>query len=1531
MKRYTIILAVFLLFCTVFTFQIKARPYERFADVEKPWIQKHSMDSKLVPANKGNLIQAEIVYQSVSEHSDLVISPVNEIRPANRFSSHRKSFFAENLRASPPVVPVAVDKYAVPVANPMDPENPNAWDVTLKITTKAVTVPVDVVMVIDQSSSMGGQNIARLKSAIASGQRFVKKMLPKGMATEGVRIALVSYDHEPHRLSDFTKDTAFLCQKIRALTPIWGTHTQGGLKMARNIMATSTAVDKHIILMSDGLATEQYPVKNVTTADFIGETGNANDPIDLVIQGAINFPTNYVSNNPSTPLTPNYPTHSSKVGRRNLPESKFDYSNLSARITFDGVAGALVYEPRFPHPYYYYFPCNAAINEAQFAKNSGYTIHTIGYDLGDFALANNSLKLTATDENHFFTATPANLAAAFDNIAQTINIGIQRGEVTDFVAPGFIVKNLTQSGDVTHLLNVSNGTVHYDVSTKKLTWTTGTILSSSEATITYRIYADVENMHEAQINNVSTIGPDPGGYDTNKEAKLNYTNSNGVANQCLLFPRPTVKPGYGVIKRNYVLVNMDGQPILADGTVAGSLSAAQIVHSPDFFLPPGNDYIAPKWIKLDKTNDNLQYFSVTPSAKSFTYNGKFYRFTEVAGSTPDGANIGISWKHLFESAYFAYLENRPPVAVPDVNTTFVDIPVRGNVLTNDYDPEKDPIHATPQINILTQNGGHVTINSDGSYVYTPQPNYVGEDSFTYEVCDNHNACTSTTVTIEVVPLPVTNNNPPVAVNDNYVMLKNTVLNGNVIANDFDPDGDLNPNSITLIDGGTAQANGTLTLNPDGTFKYVPSTGYIGDVSFKYQVCDRLNSCDEAIVTIKILPDTENSTFATDDAFITDKDTPLTSNVLSNDYDLQGNNQVVNTTPVALPQYGSVVINADGTFTYTPNNGYIGPDQFVYSLCDDGTPKACDRATVYILVAPPVNYWIGGTPGLPNEWNEPNNWTNNVVPLVGQDVEFATEVNNPTDPNNPKSGPAKENLHLDDIHQNGTAGRVIGNLINDSDKDLVITTGNQLTINGVVEDNNPNAGTIVVKSSKDNPTGTLLFANPGNNQNVGGTVEFYNQGYDCADCGMYRRSWQYFGIPVNESGFPINDVGGNETVNQWVEPFNGDKWRLAPYAPDTELQKFKGYQITNDVQAQPTGVYSFKGTLCVCDAFLNLTRTSGVNYSGANLIGNSYTGAIDIKQGIVFPPEVEQTVYLFNTGTRDQWRKLNGSTVSGYRAGQYLSVPKNTAGQDNLPDRIPSMHSFLVKMQNGASCTLQILYDKLLKNTTVNNGNGTHLAWRSGNSGSANMPSLVMDVLGNESADRLWIFTDGGLSFGFDNGWDGRKLTEKGLSQLYAMSDIGNDKFQVAGVPELNNLLIGFDADKDGQYTLEFALSDHFAKGAVYLHDLQSGAKHRITNSTSYSFDAKRGDSGARFRLSYGCDENVDDSHVVSTNGREIIILNQDALDCTVTLFTIEGKLLRRLKVLAGHREVMKVQTGGAYIVHLQNAFTNDVHKVLVEY
>ncbi len=187
------------------------------------------------------------------------------------------------LRAAYPVVPVSVDKYATPVLD--DPETPNAWDITLRISSGAVTVPVDVVLVIDQSSSMKENN--RIGEAIKSGKMFVRKMLPKGKDTKDVRVALVSYDHQLHYRSNFTNDADFLCSEIDKLTPIWGTHTQAGLHLARKIMSTSHAPKRYIVLMSDGNATQQYGLKNPTQKDFSGRTGNSNDPNDLVIRGGV--------------------------------------------------------------------------------------------------------------------------------------------------------------------------------------------------------------------------------------------------------------------------------------------------------------------------------------------------------------------------------------------------------------------------------------------------------------------------------------------------------------------------------------------------------------------------------------------------------------------------------------------------------------------------------------------------------------------------------------------------------------------------------------------------------------------------------------------------------------------------------------------------------------------------------------------------------------------------------------------------------------------------------------------------------------------------------------------------------------------------------------------------------------------------------------------------------------------------------------------------------------------------------------------
>ena len=215
-------------------------------------------------------------------------------------------------------------------------------------------------------------------------------------------------------------------------------------------------------------------------------------------------------------------------------------------------------------------------------------------------------------------------------------------------------------------------------------------------------------------------------------------------------------------------------------------------------------------------------------------------------------------------------------------------------------------------------------------------------------------CAQATVTIKIIDLNTTNN-APAAINDVYQGSINLPVIGSVLSNDFDPDGNLNLNSVILQ--GSAPSVGTLTLNSNGTFTYIPETGFLGLVSFKYQVCDTGSpiQCDVATVTIQILANpTYNSTFAIDDGYFVKENTPISGNVLTNDYDPEGDIQTVNTVPVVSPTHGTLILGANGVLSYTPESNYIGLDQFVYEVCDNGTPKVCDKATVYLVISP-VNY------------------------------------------------------------------------------------------------------------------------------------------------------------------------------------------------------------------------------------------------------------------------------------------------------------------------------------------------------------------------------------------------------------------------------------------------------------------------------------------------------------------------------------------------------------------------------------------------
>ena len=364
----------------------------------------------------------------------------------------------------------------------------------------------------------------------------------------------------------------------------------------------------------------------------------------------------------------------------------------------------------------------------------------------------------------------------------------------------------------------------------------------------------------------------------------------------------------------------------------------------------------------DPEGDNqfLQTTPVTPTSNGSIVLNNDGSFLYIPNSGYVGADLfvyqlcddGTPVACDLATVYLTVLErNKVPYAIDDVNIIPKNDTARGNLLANDFDLDGDNIiiAITP---IDPTDNGNITIHPDGTYTYIPNPDYVGEDIFTYRICDDGTPikCDTATVTIEIIENNPAVNDPPVGVNDVFITLIDMPVESNIVANDFDPDGD----NISISTFPTSQPeNGTVVINSDGTFEYVPNLGFSGDDYFNYQICDDQTPslCTEAVVSITIIPPVDgiNFTFANDDAANTDEDTPISGDLLANDTDPEGHTQSINPTPVNQPEHGTVIINFDGTYTYTPAPDYEGADQFTYILCDNGTPSACDEAVVYLVV------------------------------------------------------------------------------------------------------------------------------------------------------------------------------------------------------------------------------------------------------------------------------------------------------------------------------------------------------------------------------------------------------------------------------------------------------------------------------------------------------------------------------------------------------------------------------------------------------
>src|SRR6185436_7700036 len=205
----------------------------------------------------------------------------------------------------------------------------------------------------------------------------------------------------------------------------------------------------------------------------------------------------------------------------------------------------------------------------------------------------------------------------------------------------------------------------------------------------------------------------------------------------------------------------------------------------------------------------------------------------------------------------------------------------------------------------------------------------------YRVSDGALQSNVATVSITITAV----NDAPVAGNDSATTAEDTAVTIAVLGNDTDVDNaTLTP---TLV---ASAAHGAVVLNANGTFTYTPNANFNGTDQFTYRVSDGALQSNVATVSITITA-VNDAPVAVNDNATTAEDTAVTIAVLGNDTDVD--NATLTPTLVAGAAHGAVVLNANGTFTYTPNANFNGTDQFTYRVSDGALQS--NVATVSITI------------------------------------------------------------------------------------------------------------------------------------------------------------------------------------------------------------------------------------------------------------------------------------------------------------------------------------------------------------------------------------------------------------------------------------------------------------------------------------------------------------------------------------------------------------------------------------------------------
>ena len=390
----------------------------------------------------------------------------------------------------------------------------NKWEVKLRIEAPITKTTSDTVLVIDRSGSMQGDRLAKAKEAAVS---LVEQLLPDGNTTN--EVAVVSYGTNVTVDSAFSKDASVVSSAIDNIVAGGGTFTQGGLHQAVNLINSSSANYKNIILLSDGAPSYSYNIKNlsINNSSSFEEGGPGIQTYEFktkIIDSPDKF--NYDSVAGDGSVTTGDPKES----------EMWDYIGRKCR-DYGWLGNCLA------HDYFYYDHGNAAISEANFYKNSNVGgLYTIAFNAGP---KGQTVLENMAENGKYYAASESNLKEIFDKIAGKISSLITSSSVHDVMGQG--VKVSGASGAAADAID----------------WVPEFKQEGDKYVAEYTYPIELtEDIYEQTSTN--------GFYDANKSAVLTYNGDKTGT-----FPVPKIKPFAIHVEKELVTKNEEGVEKVVDG------------------------------------------------------------------------------------------------------------------------------------------------------------------------------------------------------------------------------------------------------------------------------------------------------------------------------------------------------------------------------------------------------------------------------------------------------------------------------------------------------------------------------------------------------------------------------------------------------------------------------------------------------------------------------------------------------------------------------------------------------------------------------------------------------------------------------------------------------------------------------------------------------------------------------------------------------------------------------------------------------